>query len=210
MMMRSDIATGQRRGKGTKRRRRFLPLMFLYSFVLLFLCAEKIRPVAASQEKVSIRWTPDQSSPGKVAVEVFGLSADAIKRLRQAKRTLAQWQSLLAVYAGPAETIGASKLPPMLGVYRVESNSLRFEPQFDLEPGLTYCAVIRPDQLPGGIKSAPPVTSVFQSPRRSLNPTTLVSQVYPSADTLPENLLKFYIHFTAPMSRGNVYDHIHL
>ena len=37
-----------------------------------------------------------------------------------------------------------------------------------------------------------------------------MSRVYPSADTLPENLLKFYVHFTGPMSRGNIYDHIRL
>jgi hypothetical protein len=98
----------------------------------------------------------------------------------------------------------------MIGVYSVESDALRFEPKFPLEPGLSYRAVWRPDQLPGGSKATTPITSVFQSPRRSVTPTTLVSQVYPSADTLPENLLKFYVHFTAPMSRGNIYDHIHL
>jgi len=27
---------------------------------------------------------------------------------------------------------------------------------------------------------------------------------------LPQNLLKFYLHFSAPMSRGHIYDHIHL
>ncbi|HKQ73303.1 MAG TPA: Ig-like domain-containing protein [Blastocatellia bacterium] len=152
----------------------------------------------------------DPASPGKVAVEVSGLSADVIKRLRQSKRTLAEWQRLLAVYAGEGEKIGVSNLPPMLGVYRVESNLLRFDPQFALEPGLTYRAVLRTDQLPGGNKAAAAITSVFHSPRRNVAPTTLVSHIYPSADTLPENLLKFYVHFTAPMSRGNIYDHIHL
>jgi hypothetical protein len=68
---------------------------------------------------------------------------------------------------------------------------------------------LRTDQLPGGSKAAA-VTSEFQSPRRSETPATLVSHVYPSADMLPENLLKFYLHFTAPMSRGNIYDHIRL
>ncbi len=97
----------------------------------------------------------------------------------------------------------------MLGVYRVELNALRFEPQFALEPGITYRAVFRPDQLPGG-KQVTPITAVFQAIRRSATPTTVVSRVYPSADSLPENLLKFYIYFSAPMSRGNIYDHIHL
>lgn len=105
--------------------------------------------------------------------------------------------------------MSASDLPPMAGAYRVEANALRFEPQFPLEPGLRYRAVFRPDQLPGGNKAAP-IISAYQSPMRSATPATLVSRVYPSADTLPENLLKFYVHFTGPMSRGNIYDHIRL
>ena len=40
--------------------------------------------------------------------------------------------------------------------------------------------------------------------------TTSVTQIYPSADVLPENTLKFYVHFSAPMSRGHSYDHIRL
>jgi len=32
--------------------------------------------------------------------------------------------------------------------------------------------------------------------------TTIVAQVYPSATVLPENQLKFYVQFSAPMSRG--------
>ena len=32
---------------------------------------------------------------------------------------------------------------------------------------------------------------------------TRVSRVYPSTSEIPENLLRFYVHFTAPMSRGD-------
>jgi hypothetical protein len=38
----------------------------------------------------------------------------------------------------------------------------------------------------------------------------VVAQVYPTRDVLPENLLRFYFHFSAPMSRGDVYRYIHL
>src|SRR5262245_17514915 len=205
-MMRRNIAKGQR-GRGTKGLKRLLQLILLCSFVPLSLCAEKN---AASQDQVSIRWTSDLANPYKVAVEVHGLSAAAIKRLRRMKPTSAEWRRLFSIYAGQGESAGASDLPPMAGVYRVESNALRFEPQFPLEPGLSYRAVFRPDQLPEGSGAAASVTSVYQSPRRSATPATLVSRVYPSADTLPENLLKFYVHFTAPMSRGNIYDYIRL
>ena len=36
----------------------------------------------------------------------------------------------------------------------------------------------------------------------------MVAQVYPSADVLPENLLKFYVHFSGPMRGGHIYDHV--
>jgi hypothetical protein len=165
--------------------------------------------VAALQDQASIRWTSDPADPYKVVVEVYSLSANAIEQLRRSKPSLAQWRRLLSVYVGQEGPMSASDLPSMAGAYRVEANTLRFEPQFRLEPGLRYRAVFRPDQLPGANKAAP-ITSAYQSPMRSAVPTTLVSRVYPSADTLPENLLKFYVHFTGPMSRGNIYDHIRL
>src|SRR5215813_7462773 len=156
-MMRRTIPKGQR-GKGTKGLKRLLQLTLLCSFVPLSLCAEKN---TASQDQVSIRWTSDPANPYKVVVEVYSLSATAIERLRRSKPSLAQWQGLLSVYVGQEGRTSASDLPPMAGVYRVESNALRFEPQFPLEPGLRYRAVLRLDQLPGGNKTAA-ITSVFQ------------------------------------------------
>jgi hypothetical protein len=46
-----------------------------------------------------------------------------------------------------------------------------------------------------------------RAPTRS---PTVVTAVYPSAKVLPENLLRFYVHFSAPMSRGEAYNHIRL
>ena len=37
-----------------------------------------------------------------------------------------------------------------------------------------------------------------------------VSAVYPTADELPENLLRFYIYFDRPMSTENTFSHIYL
>ena len=154
---------------------------------------------AAAQEAAAIRWV---SGAGKVAVEVHGLDARTLGRLQRLSWKPAQWQRLFAVHAGD------ESLPPMLGAYRIQSNALRFEPQFPLEPGITYRAVFRPGRLPG-LRGAP-VTATFQLPPRDSTPTTVVTRIYPSADLLPENLLKFYVHFSAPMRRGNIYDHIHL
>jgi hypothetical protein len=35
-------------------------------------------------------------------------------------------------------------------------------------------------------------------------------QVYPTSSKLPENHLRFYVHFSAPMSRGEAYEHLRL
>jgi len=42
------------------------------------------------------------------------------------------------------------------------------------------------------------------------NSVTIVTDVFPSANVLPENLFKFYIQFSHPMSRGEAYQHIQL
>lgn len=195
------------RVKGTKGQLWLFPIILLCSFVPLTLCVEKAQSGAASQTQFSIHWTPEPTNAGRVAVEISGLSDTALKRLQQANWKPPQWQRLLSVYAGQGSD---QSLPPMLGAYRVQAGVLRFEPQFPLEPGVAYRAVFRPDQLPGARGSNAPVTSDFQLPPRNTTPTTVVSHVYPSAGLLPENLLKFYVHFSAPMSRGRIYEHIRL
>jgi hypothetical protein len=161
--------------------------------------------------KYSVRWTPDPTDTNKIGVEVTGLGVRTVQELQKLEWERAQWQDVLAVYADQGDWIADIGLPPMLGAYRVASNWVRFDPQFPLEPGVNYRAMFHPDRLPGERgKSSDPITALFKTPSRRSNPTTVVTQVYPSADVLPENLLKFYVHFSAPMSRGHIYDYLHL
>ncbi len=153
---------------------------------------------------ISIRWVSDQSDPKRHSVEVTGLTKATLMRLRRAKWELSDWQKLLRVQVETKNVV-----PAMLGTYRVEENAIRFEPQFPLVPGLSYQASFRPAQLPIN-KGGRELTAVVRVPTSSLTPTTVVTQVYPTAEVLPENLLKFYVHFSAPMSRGQIYDHIRL
>jgi hypothetical protein len=48
-----------------------------------------------------------------------------------------------------------------------------------------------------------PFVATVALPARDLVPTTIVEHIYPSTDALPENQLKFYIHFSAPMAGGD-------
>jgi hypothetical protein len=120
-----------------------------------------------------------------------------------------QWRKLLSVYVDQGEVATQLFLPAMLGSYDVSNGSVRFLPQFPLQRGLRYRAAFRPENLPGGPPDKP-VVSTFALAMAPLPPTTCVTQIFPTADVLPENLLKFYVHFSAPMSRGQIYDHIQL
>jgi len=89
---------------------------------------------------------------------------------------------------------------PLLGSCRVEDGVLIFQPRFPLQPGLRYRAVLAPTST----------TATFEVPRRNPSPSTVLEHIYPSTDRLPENQLKFYLHFSAPMSRGEAQRRVRL
>ena len=100
---------------------------------------------------------------------------------------------------------------PLLGSVSIEGQRLRFTPRYPLEPGLSYRAVFAIEDLPGAKRaSVAGVSATFEIPKRPADAATVVEHIYPSAERLPENQLKFYLHFSAPMSRGEAYRHIHL
>jgi hypothetical protein len=107
------------------------------------------------------------------------------------------WSQTFAVYAG------AGDVPAMLGTYSVRGGTLIFEPRFPLSSGVVYRAVFHP---PGEST----LEAVFDGPARAPQSSTRIEHVYPSADVLPSNVLKLYIVFSAPMSRGEAWHHIHL
>ncbi len=99
----------------------------------------------------------------------------------------------------------------MVGAYRVLGRVLRFEPKFSLQPGVSYRAVFYPANLPGRSPiTSGPVTAILQKQVTGPSHATSVLKIYPTAEVVPENLLKFYVYFSAPMSRGRIYDHITL
>ena len=156
---------------------------------------------------VFLRWVSVPKETNRLTVEVSGLSRDTLSALQAPEWPATNWPRVLAVFV---EQPGTEPLS-MLGEHRVESGLVRFVPAFPLEPGLRYRAVFDAGQLPGAPSTtAGKVTSILQIPVQREHSTTTVTQVYPSADVLPENLLKFYVHFSAPMSRGDIYEHIRL
>jgi hypothetical protein len=110
-------------------------------------------------------------------------------------------------------TVEAGDGSPILGEYAVMrhisgSSALRFQPRFPFQPGVGYRAVFDSS----GQSDLPNirVESRWTAPEAPHPDPAEVTHVYPSGDRLPENLLRFYLHFSAPMNRGEGYDHIQL
>lgn len=166
--------------------------LLLAAAVVLCSCRPSTAP------RWSVEWKADPAETNRWRVEVSGL----------AKAQLApdQLQNALTAYAEQGSLVEDLNLPPMLGRHGFRDGVLVFTPEFPLQPGLSYRAVLRPP----GATNTPLVIARLRVPAPGVNPSTKVSAVYPSANELPENLLKFYLHFSAPMSRGHIYDHIHL
>ena len=71
-----------------------------------------------------------------------------------------------------------------------------------MAPGVRYRAVFTP---PGRRDR-----EEFDGPARQSAAAARVERVYPSADVLPSNQLRLYIYFSAPMSRGEAEQRIHI
>lgn len=106
------------------------------------------------------------------------------------------WVSVFPVYAG------ASDDQPLLGSYAVVEHALTFRPRFPITAGVHYRAAF--------IAVGKHIDAAFEGPARAADPLTRVQRIYPSADLLPSNTLRFYVYFSAPMSRGEAWEHIHL
>src|SRR5262249_33960030 len=90
----------------------------------------------------------------------------------------------------------------LAGDYSLTNDAIRFESRHVPGPGTKFRAVYDPARF-----SARPTGHVVAAQSA---PTTLVEKIYPSGDKLPENQLRFYLHFSAPMSRHDAYTHVKL
>jgi len=95
--------------------------------------------------------------------------------------------------------VSPADLPAVTGTYRFAGGSLTFRPRFAFEPGVAYRAT---SDGAGSLE--------FAIPRPDAEPSTVVEAVYPESDLLPENHLRFYLHFSAPMGRGHAAENVRL
>lgn len=105
------------------------------------------------------------------------------------------WDSVLVVRASDDDSA-----PAMLGEYAEQGGVITFTPRFAPTPGVPLHATFH-------VKHST-LEATFGEPAKALAATTTVSHLYPSTDQWPENTLKMYLTFSAPMARGEAYERI--
>jgi len=131
---------------------------------------------------------------------VAPLDARALASLERDRSARVDWQKILEVHAGDSAGL------PMLGTYVVAHDTLRFEPSFPPVRGTTYHA-----RFDGAAynektgKAGPPTiaSAMWKRETASGPPTTTVVEIHPTADSVPMNLLRMYVQFSAPMTVGD-------
>ncbi|HEY2250815.1 MAG TPA: Ig-like domain-containing protein [Planctomycetaceae bacterium] len=171
--------------------------------LLALLCATASLRSAPPADAPGIRVLNDKSGR-PFAFEAVGLAAEQLARLAKLDDAHERFSQLFAVHV--VDKANDADLPAVAGSYSVEGSSLRFTPRFSLRPGMHYRAVVKAGEAGPGKT----VTSDLTIPPAAPGKPTEVTQIYPSAGVLPENQLRFYIHFSGPMGRGETYEHVRL
>jgi hypothetical protein len=141
---------------------------------------------------------------GAAYVEVTGLSDEVLDAIASAGYAPEQWSSILRVAV-------SADAPPMLGSHRVADGTLRFTPAFPLDPGRQYDVRFDPTSVPGvDAQEARPLAATVGRPAANIQPSTVVTQVYPSGEQVPENLLRMYVEFSSPMGRRSGIEYMKL
>jgi hypothetical protein len=99
----------------------------------------------------------------------------------------------------PSSDTGPDRYQPMAGRLHDDSGSVSFVPRFAFVDGTPYAVSV-----------AGRTVAVLRRPAATPMATTSVQAIHPAVLTVPRNLLRFYVTFTAPMSEGWAATHVRL
>ena len=134
-------------------------------------------------------------------MRVTGLSSSELASLRD--RPASDFGTVFAITVSGSETL------PTAGRYSVTADAVEFHPTFPFDAGRLYTVKFDPSRLPTP-RTDPPLITTIQIPAADAGAATRVVGVSPSDAVWPENLLRFYIQFSGPMSRTSALGHVRL
>lgn len=129
---------------------------------------------------------------------LLGLAPELLADLR----SLAPGEVGRAVPVFPSEILTNGEQPitlqAMSGRYEISDALVCFTPRHQFLPGTAYTVFVGGEALQ------------IERPAVGGAPSTVVVEVHPTAAVLPRNALRFYVHFSAPMTYGLAARHIRL
>ncbi len=176
---------------------RYLLLIFFLSWLPAALHAQ-------TDLQISVDTTQNSESFGRISVT--GVDRATLQKLRQIHSAYEHWQRMFSVKLhSPSTMTKVAELPNVAGQYEYIETGFQFAPKFRPSCGLTYHISVSVD----GCKPATAQISIADGPSMSID-RPKIKAYYPSSDSVPENVLRLYIHFSKPMARGQVAQHIRL
>jgi len=181
------------------------------------LCASCDRaPNDAASGAVTLAFRSDTAAAaGFGDVNVYPLNRDALAAVMSSRPSAEEWERILSVRVDSSGRESDRALP-VLGSYDAVADTLRFRPRFRPADGVTYAARFDAAALyqragrtsPRSLDSVKTVTWRYAA---STSPSsTVVREIYPTADVVPMNLLRMYVEFSAPMTSGHSFDFVKL
>jgi hypothetical protein len=149
----------------------------------------------------------DQRQPESRCISVRNLHPDLVASLGRDPQVDRLLHSVLRVKVIGPEVIGPDDLPDVSGRFQVLEDRVRFVPHFPFDSGIRFRASFEPRPL-GRSELSEMLTLEFSFPKVTSAPPTQVQHVFPSSDSLPENLLRFYVRFSNSMQRGRSAENI--
>jgi hypothetical protein len=181
--------------------------------ILVSFCASACHssPPAAARSDALPRIELKRISADSTSVDVVGLSPGDLSALSASRLTFDDWTALLRITISGTDD---ADRPAVLGTYTVGDGVLRFTPRYPFDPGQRYDVRLDPSRLPTPSAAAASHSQIIRTsvalPAPEGRATTRVVAVFPGADDVPENLLRMYIAFSAPMSLGGASGHVQL
>jgi hypothetical protein len=157
---------------------------------LFFFCACRGGSTPAGTTRIVLN--ADKPRP---TIDIVDAPAEQLSAL-QGTESRDAWTAVMKVSVGPDQ-------PATLGSYEIADGRIVFTPMFPLDPGRQYHVTYSPT-------GAVPITSIVSLPARNTTPVTSVTEAYPTAEVIPENQLRLYIHFSAPMGMKGGLSYVHL
>ena len=198
----SAIATPKRRGTGI-----VIAAFLVFTPGMLYSVTSAPQDPLAS--RVVLRAVSGEEAESPVAFLIGGWTEEELAALSKARLPTEAMQAVFSVSVRSSDVDAAN--PPLRGSYQLTRTGVLFSPRFTPMPGVTYELRVLAGRLPEIVRpdDEAEILRTVRIPKVD-SASVNVTAIYPSADELPENLLKFYLHFSGPMTVGDSYEHVTL